>query len=126
MKTRVERKNIWERAAPPRCPTGRAGAEGRAGALARLGFLLSAAREPVDAAQHIVDAAFKFFQWDASFLALYKSDTDQVDDLVNIDTVEGRRRRVPAVLQDKPPSPMMRKVIEQGAQLVLRKEPESA
>jgi signal transduction histidine kinase len=100
----------------------RVGAESRAAALGRLAFLLSAAQEPVTAAAYVLDTAFELFQWDASFLILYNAVTDRVDDLVNIDTVGGRRQSVPAVLQDKPPSPMMRRVITEGPQLILRKE----
>jgi signal transduction histidine kinase len=120
----------WYRKKPPasgqrekeRAELQRAGADARAAALGRLGFVLSAVQDPVDAAEHVTTAALEFFQWDASFLVLYDAEADRVNDLVNIDTVRGRRQRVPAVLQDKPPSALMRKVIQEGPQLVLRKE----
>jgi len=39
--------------------------------MARLGFLLSAATEPVEAANRVIETSLNFFDWDASFLHLY-------------------------------------------------------
>src|SRR5690349_23796585 len=81
-------------------------AEDRTAAMARLGFLLSAASEPVEAARSVINTALEFFQWDASFLHLYDAETDMVSELANMDIIDGRRTQVPAVLQDKRPSPL--------------------
>jgi PAS domain S-box-containing protein len=88
--------------------------------MARLGFLLSAATEPVEAARCVIETSLKFFDWDASFLHLYDAGTDAMAELVNIDTIGGRRQAVTSVLHDKSPSPLLRHVMKEGAQLILR------
>jgi PAS domain S-box-containing protein len=99
--------------------------EGRATALAHLGFLLSSATEPVEAARFVIDASLKFFDWDAAFLHLYNPETDTMSELINMDTIDGHRISVPAVLQDQPPSPLLRKIMSHGgARLILRHEHE--
>src|SRR5689334_4109255 len=94
--------------------------QGRAEDMARLGFLLSAATEPVEAANRVIETSLKFFDWDASFLHLYDPQTDTMAELVNIDTIGGRRMPVISVLHDKSPSPLLRQVMRGGAQLILR------
>jgi PAS domain S-box-containing protein len=89
-------------------------------AMARLGFLLSAATEPAEAAQCVIDTSLKFFDWDASFLHLYDPQTDTVSELANMDTINGQRVPVTSVLQDKRPSPLLRRVMREGGLLILR------
>ena len=97
-----------------------ASAEERAAAMGRLGFLLSAATDPAQATRAVVDTSLKFFEWDASFLHLYDSETDTVSELTNIDTIEGRRVDVKTMLADHRPSPLLRRVMKEGPQLILR------
>ena len=94
--------------------------EERTAAMARLGFLLSAASDPAQAARRVIETSLDFFQWDASFLHLYNSEADIVSELVNMDTMGGERQEVPAVLADKRPSPLFRRVMQSGPQLILR------
>jgi len=98
----------------------RSSAEERAATIARLGFLLSAASDPAQAARCVIETALDFFQWDASFLHLYNSEADIVSELVNMDTIGGERQEVPAVLADKRPSSLFRRVMQSGPQLILR------
>jgi PAS domain S-box-containing protein len=88
--------------------------------LAHLGFYLSAATEPVQAANRVMETSLKFFDWDAGFIALYDSRTDTAKELVNIDTIAGRRVRVPSVLPAKGLTPLMRQVMQDGPRLILR------
>jgi PAS domain S-box-containing protein len=88
--------------------------------LAHLGFFLSAATEPVEAANRVMETALDFFDWDAGFVNLYDSRTDTVAELVNMDTIDGRRVPVPSVMQDESPTPLMRHVMEAGPRLILR------
>ena len=98
-------------------------AEGRMSALARLGLLLSAAHEPAVAARALADTALEFCGWDACFLLVHDPDTDTVTDLVNIDTIKGRRTLVPPMSPGRPPTPLIRRVMQEGPQLILRRSP---
>jgi signal transduction histidine kinase len=98
-------------------------AEAHTAALARLGLLLSAASEPA-AACAIVDTAQELCGWDACFLVLCDAATGVVTHLVNMDTINGKRVPVPPTLQGRSPTPLIRRVLEEGPQLVLRKSPE--
>jgi PAS domain S-box-containing protein len=88
--------------------------------LAHLGFYLSAATEPVQAANRVLETALKFFDWDAGFINLYDSRTDTMTELLNMDTIAGRRVRVPAVLPAKGPTPTVQQVMQGGPRLILR------
>jgi signal transduction histidine kinase len=104
--------------------TERKRAEARTAAMARLGLLLSAASDPAAAARAIVETAQELCGWDACFLLLHEAATDLVAHLVNMDTIKGQRVSVPPILQGRPPTTLMRRVLEEGPLLVLRKSPE--
>ena len=101
-------------------------AEARTAGLAKLGLLLNTASEPFSAARAITDTALEFFGWDACFLLLYDRETDTVSERVNIDTINGQRTTVPLGLPDRRPSPLLRRVLEGGPQLILRQDPKDA
>ena len=113
MKIEIEDLSRHERAS-------RSTPEQRAAAMGRLAFLLSAVSEPAQAARFVIETALDFFDWDASFLHLYNFQTDTVSELANMDTMDGERMEVPAVLSDKRPSPLFQRVMESGPQLILR------
>ena len=92
----------------------------RTAELIRLGFYLSTATEPAEAAQHVIETSLEFFDWDAAFLHLYDPETDTMTELVNMDTIDGERIPVTSVLQDKSPSPLLREVMNEGGRLILR------
>ena len=104
--------------------TERKRAEARTAAMARLGLLLSAASDPAAAARAIADTAQELCGWDACFLLLHDPATDLVHHLVNMDTINGQRVPVPPILQGRPPTPLIRQVLQEGPQLILRKSPE--
>jgi PAS domain S-box-containing protein len=98
--------------------------EGRMATLGRLGLLLSAAHEPAVAARALVDTAHEFCGWDACFLLVHDPATDSVTDLVNMDTLDGRHVPVPVPLAGRQPTPLIRRVLQEGPQLILRQSPE--
>ncbi|MEW6303674.1 MAG: ATP-binding protein [Verrucomicrobiota bacterium] len=93
-------------------------AESRTAAFSTLGQKLSAANTPEEAGRLIADVAQELLGWDACSLALYSGKQSQVLPLIAVDTVEGRRVDVPP--PSYTPTPMMLRVKEQGAQLILR------
>ena len=95
----------------------------RSAVLARLGLMLSAAAGPEAAARAVVDAALELCGWDACFLLIHDVATDTVTDLVNMDTIEGRRVPVPPMLRGRQPSPLVRRAMQEGPQLILRQSP---
>jgi PAS domain S-box-containing protein len=99
-------------------------AEGRTAALARLGLLLSAAHEPAVAARALVDTAREFCGWDACFLLMHDPVTDTITDLVNMDMIDGQRVPVQPMLAGRRPTPLIRRVMQEGPQLILRQSPE--
>jgi PAS domain S-box-containing protein len=103
--------------------TERKRAEIRSLAFATLARRLSGARVPLDAAQVIADTASDLFGWDSCVLKMYDADRDLLTPMLNIDTVAGRRVDVTALIADSEPTPRIRRLIERGAELVLRPEP---
>src|ERR1051325_1606051 len=74
--------------------------EVRSELLSQLGKQLSDAANVEAAAHIIVDAADKFFGWDACYLDLYIPEADRVRPIINIDNIEGRRQDVIPVYED--------------------------
>jgi PAS domain S-box-containing protein len=99
-------------------------AEARTEALAKLGLLLNRATDPEAAAGAIAQTAQQLCGWDACFLLLYDQATGLVSRLLNMDTIEGQCLAVPAVLEGKPPTPLIHQVLRQGPQLILRRSPQ--
>jgi len=56
-------------------------------------------------------------------LDVYSAQQDVIYPVINIDTLEGKRVDVPPAYAGEAPSAMVRRVIQQGAQLILREEP---
>ena len=100
----------------------RARAERRGAALSALGQRLNQATTTREAAQIIVEAADELIGWDSCVLEIYHAGSGRAESVLLIDTVDGVRRTFPANLQDRSPSPMMRKTLSEGAQLILSAE----
>jgi PAS domain S-box-containing protein len=98
----------------------------REAALAGLGHRLSAARSPLEAARIIVGVAQELLGWDACSLDLYFPERDAIGAVLTMDTLDGRRVDVPHAYPGGPPSPMARRVLAEGPQLVLRDAPTDA
>ncbi len=89
----------------------------------QLGQQLNSARVASEAARIISDAAEKLFGWDACSFDLISRDLEIVTPVLNIDLVDGQKREVAPAYGGKPPSSGIRKVIENGGDLVLRQPP---
>jgi PAS domain S-box-containing protein len=93
-------------------------------ALAKLGQQLSTATSPEDAAQIIKSVADDLFTWDAFTLDLYSAERGEVSPILNVDTNRaGQRFEIDVSTLPSKPSGMARRVVESGAQLILRNEP---
>ncbi|HWQ92093.1 MAG TPA: PAS domain S-box protein, partial [Clostridia bacterium] len=98
----------------------------RDAALSKLGQNLSCAVSPGDAAEIIRSVADALFSWDVFTLDLYRANTDDIYSILKVDTDrEGRRYVIPSEPNGWAPTPMARRVMDQGAQLILRTEPVS-
>ncbi len=95
----------------------------RDAALSKLGQSLSSATSPAEAAGIIRAVADDLFRWDVFTLDLYSAETDRVYPVLNVDTgTEGWRFDIPVSGYDLEPSQIARRIIEQGAELILRDE----
>ena len=102
--------------------TARKQAEDQTRAFAQLSQRLSVSTDPLGAADAVADTALELLNWDACFLLLYDSASDRIRELINKDTINEQRVTVPVPMGLIHPTPMLRRVIEQGGQLVLRRE----
>jgi len=92
-------------------------------AFGRLGQSLSGAVSASAAAHVIAATADDLIGWDACSLGAYEADPDLIFPVISIDTVDGKRVDVPPAYVGQPPSPLVRRVLEQGSQLILREAP---
>ena len=98
--------------------------EHRDAAFSKLGQSLSSATSPAEAARIIRAVADDLFGWDVFTLDLYSEEEEQIYSILNVDTDrEGKRFDLPMAGPGKTPSRMARRIISQGAELILRKEP---
>jgi two-component system, cell cycle sensor histidine kinase and response regulator CckA len=96
----------------------------REAALAGLGHRLSAASSPLEAARIIVGVAEALLGWDCCSLDLYFPESETLQAVLTMDTIEGRRVDVPHAYPSGPPGAMTRRVLADGSQLILRETPE--
>jgi PAS domain S-box-containing protein len=98
--------------------------EHRDAALTKLGQSLSSATSPAEAAQIIRAIADDLFSWDVFILNLYAAEEDRIYPILNVDTDQsGQRFDVPVAGLVTEPSGLARRIIAQGAELILREEP---
>ncbi len=98
--------------------------EHRDASLSQLGQNLSAATSPASAAQIIRAVADDLFLWDAFTLDLYDDASDLVQPILNVETnTDGERFTIDCGSPPRPPSVMVKRVIQNGAEIVLREEP---
>jgi PAS domain S-box-containing protein len=96
-------------------------AELRIQAFSQLGQRLSTARSAAEAARAIYACADQFWKWDCGVLDLQVPESGQVETALAYDLVDGQRREVLPADPVGPPSAMNRRVMAQGAELILRK-----
>ena len=104
--------------------TERKRAELRIEALSKLGQRLSAARSPAEAARTIYASADLFWKWDCGVLDLESAQPGCMDTVMAYDVVDGQRREVTSADPMGLVSAMCRRVMAQGAELILRKPEE--
>ena len=102
--------------------TGRKRAEERIVAFSDLGRKLSAAETAREAGEIIIEISDHLIGWDACVVDLYSAADDCIHSVLRKDTINGRRVDVRAAAGDQIPSPLARRVIEHGAELILRDE----
>jgi PAS domain S-box-containing protein len=102
--------------------TERKRAEAQTRAFAQLSQRLSVSTNPHDAAAVVTATAWELFHWDACFLLLYDADADTVREMINQDTINDQRVTVPNASGVLHPTPILRRVLEQGGQVVLRRD----
>ncbi|MBA4147128.1 MAG: PAS domain S-box protein [Verrucomicrobia bacterium] len=87
--------------------------------LQRLGRSLSSANTEQEAARVIMEAATELFSWDACTIDLYQPERDALVPVLVVDTIKDSK----TVIINDPgprPSPMARRVLQNGAELLLR------
>jgi PAS domain S-box-containing protein len=87
-----------------------------------LAAKLSSVRTPVEAARAIYASADQLWKWDAATLSLYSAESDVMESVLFCDVVDGQRREVEVVLPPGPPTTRRRRIMREGAELILRKE----
>jgi two-component system cell cycle sensor histidine kinase/response regulator CckA len=87
---------------------------------------LSAARTAEEAARIIVAVAQELLGWDACTVDLYFPETNQVQDVLTMDSLGGPPVDVPAANTTSIPTPMFARVLHEGALLILRQEDDEA
>ncbi|SPE59690.1 putative Response receiver sensor histidine kinase response regulator, PAS and GAF domain-containing [Verrucomicrobia bacterium] len=103
--------------------TERKRAQARLAAFSHLGQKLGMAGTAREAADILMEVADQLLGWDACTFALYSAVENKLHHALNMDTIEGRRVECSAVLADGSLSPMARRVINEGAQLILKERP---
>jgi PAS domain S-box-containing protein len=98
--------------------------EDRDAALSRLGQSLNSATSPTEAARIIRAVADELFDWDVFTLDLYSADEDRIYPVLTVDTDRsGQQFDIPVAGRVLEPSGRARRIIEHGAELILREEP---
>jgi two-component system cell cycle sensor histidine kinase/response regulator CckA len=103
----------WESTEYPRAERTRA-------AFFEVSRRLSAARTPEEASRIIVAVAQELLGWDACTLDLYFPETNQVQDVLTMDSFGGPPVDVPSANTTTSPTPMFARVLREGALLILR------
>ena len=100
--------------------TQRKRAENRSAAFSKLGQQLSSAATAEEAGRIIVEIADNLLSWDSCTLDLCSEDMKTFNSVIAIDIVDGKRQDVSKVYVHSLPSPKMRQVVVNGAELILR------
>lgn len=95
----------------------------RSEAFSRLGHRLSAVTSPEEAAEVIFEVADGLLGWDACTLELCGPGPGRVTPIHAADLINGKRRRVALDALPTSPTPLLKRVILEGAQLILRQAP---
>jgi PAS domain S-box-containing protein len=94
-------------------------------ALSVFGRKLSSVTVPEEAARVIQAVADELFGWDIFMLDLYSAETDDILPILDVDTINGKRVEFRPGTPTHKPSALARRVIEHGAQLIVRDSPQT-
>jgi len=86
--------------------------------LSVLGKRLSAARTPNETARVILETADELFGWDAGFVNAYDEETDRMECIAALDTLNGQRVVLDVSHFKTVPSTMGRKTLLEGGQII--------
>ena len=92
-------------------------------AYSRLANELNRVNSVTEAGEIIGKAADELIGWDATVMVMFNPADDSCHSILNIDLVDGVRKRVPVIGSDERLSARMRETREHGARLVLRRDP---
>ncbi len=96
--------------------------EKRNESLSKLGRNLSVARTAKEAAWTVAIAADELLGWDCCNLQIYSAEEQKVVRVLNVDSINGQRcEMTPENYTDL--TPILKRVLAEGPQLILRKEP---
>jgi PAS domain S-box-containing protein len=87
-----------------------------------LGAKLSSVRTPLEAARAVYSSADQLWQWDAASLSLYYQESDVIEPVLFCDVMDGHRRELAPPFPPGLPTSQRRRVLREGADLILRKE----
>lgn len=103
--------------------TERKRAEQQTAAFSELARRLSAATSAKEAARIVMASADALFGWDACVFELCSPGTEVLEIILAMDTVQGRRTDVTALVTNGPPGAHTRRTLYEGARLILRPDP---
>jgi two-component system cell cycle sensor histidine kinase/response regulator CckA len=92
-------------------------------AMLSLETRLGTASTPSEAARIIFDVADQLWKWDAGTLDVYSPGSDSVWSVMYLDVIDGKRCEVPPAEESSKPTARMRRIMEKGAELILRAWP---
>ena len=104
--------------------TSRKHTEHRVAIYASLGVRLSEGTSSIQAARIIAETSDQLLGWDSYSLTFYDHESRLIQPILNIDLIDGKRRDVPPAYEYEECSPMLRKVLNEGPQLLLREQEE--
>jgi PAS domain S-box-containing protein len=93
-------------------------------AFGELGKNLSESVTTKDAANIILNTADEILPWDACSFDLYNAEDNNIYPVLNCDIIDGVKTSFPFAYQAQSPTPTIKRVISEGALLILRDNPD--
>ena len=97
--------------------------ENKLAAFSKLGQSLSAVTTPAGAGRIIGDVAGELFGWDVFSLTAYSLENNLAAHILEVDTFDGQKIQTPSSRPSSYISPLARRIINRGAELILKENP---